>query len=562
MWNNCQKLALFILVFSHTLCQAQSTFIPLNDDYYHLLDRYEIKSGKFSKTFHTGAKPYDRKAVILFLNETEAEHPGEWSGRDRYNIDYLRNDSWEWTADTLAYGIDEQGIRRKSRLLWGHPADLYSSRNEDFDIHVNFVTNNFAGKEKDVGRALLYSGRGVEVRGMINKKLGFYTYITDNQGYFPQYVQEYTEKLNFPGEGLTKIGMKKGVDFFSARGYITFNPLKSVNIQFGHDRNFFGNGYRSLTLSDNSSPYLFLKINTQIGRVRYTNLWTSMINNQDAPHGDMLRKKKYTAMHHLSVNITDRFNLGFFEAEVFSRDSTSGGFDLNYLNPVIFYRFVESYLGSSDNALLGIDFKWLTFKNFSTYGQLMVDEFLSKDYFNNDRSWTKKYGLQLGAKHIDALGIPHLDLQAEYNVVRPYTFTHRDGGRNYMHYKQALAHPLGANFWEVLGIARYQLGARLTAYGTIVIADRGVDAFGTNYGSDLTLDYDTRVSDKGNVITQGILEKTRMFDLRLSYMLAHNLFLDYRMMQRKVISSHTLLPSTSLVTFGVRYNLPYRQQLF
>ncbi len=564
---HCRILLLpLIFVIPAHVSLSQSTFIPLNDDYYHLIERFELKTGKLSSRFHTGVKPFERKAVMEFLDEVEQDPVIELNDKDLASFRFMRWGNWEWTKDTLNLAggdfqrKNEKGVQRR---FWAHPADFYSHWSEDFDVHVNFVTDNFLGKDNNLNRAVYYSGRGVEVRGMINRKLGFYTYISDNQGHFPKYVQGYADRLGFPGEGLTKISERKNVDFFSARGYITFNPIKSINLQFGHDKNFIGNGYRSLFLSDNSAPYLFLKLNTRIGRFNYTNLWSSMINDQDPSHQHLLRRKKYAAMHHLSVNITDRLNVGFFEAEVFSRDSTGGGFDLNYLNPVIFYRFVESYLGSSDNALLGLDFKWLPpVKNTSVYGQVMIDEFLSRDLFNGKKSWTRKYAFQLGSKMIDALNIPNLDLQLEYNVVYPYTYSHRDGGRNYMHYKQPLAHPLEANFHEFLGIARYQLNERFTLFGTMMFANKGIDIYGRNYGGDLTLDYDTRYSDNGVRVGQGLKQKTNLFDIRLSYMLRQNLFIDYRMMNRWIVSRNADLPKTGLFSFGVRYNMAYRQQIF
>lgn len=553
------------LIFSASVCFSQSTFVPLNDDYYHLIERYELKTGKLSKRFHTGVKPFERKAVMEFLEDVEQDL--DLNEKDLANFKFMRWDNWEWTDDTL--NVLKGSFQRKTesgklRRWWAHPADLYSHRNEDFDIHVNFVTNNFLGKDSNLDRAVLFSGRGVEVRGIINDKLGFYTYISDNQGHFPQYVQDYTNRLNFPGEGLTKVGEQKNkADFFSARGYITFRPLKSINLQFGHDKNFFGNGFRSLHLSDNSAPYLFLKLNTQIGRFTYTNIWSSMINNQDQPHHDLLRKKKFSAMHHLSVNITDKLNIGFFEAEVFSRDSTGGGFDANYLNPIIFFRFVESYLGSSDNALLGMDFKWIPTKKTSIYGQAMIDEFLSRDLFNRKKSWTRKYAFQLGSKRVDAMNIPNLDLQVEYNVVYPFTYSHKHGGTNYMHYKQPLAHPLEANFNELLAIIRYQLNERMSFYGTMMLANKGLDVYGRNYGGDLTLDYDTRYNSEGVTVGQGLTQKMNLFDLRLSYMLKQNLFIDYRMMRRNVSARGIEgTPKTNLFSFGLRYNIAYRQQIF
>lgn len=571
-----RRVVIFAFFISLAISNSfgQSTFIPLNDDYYHLIDRLEIKRGKFSEGFHSNMKPYERRAVVALTDSIAKERNVGLTYVDRATIEYLRQDSREWitaptlTTDSTTRSLARMGSitappRHKQRTFFDHPADLYSLHTDDVDLHVNFATNNYVGSENNTNQALWFTGRGVEIRGMINKKLGFYTFVSDNQGIFPRYVRNYVSQYNMPGEGLAKSMGGKGLDFLSARGYITFRPLKSINVQFGHDRNFVGSGYRSMILSDNSSPYLFLRIDTHLGKFQYTNLWTSMINYQNFRGNDLLRAKKFTAMHHLSVNLSERFNIGIFEAEVFSRDSTGGGYDLNYLNPIIFYRFVESYLGSEDNAFLGANFRWLVARRASIYGQFMMDEFLTKYYFSNRGSWTKKYGGQLGFKYVDAFGVANLDLQGEYNVARPYTYTHRDGGRNYTHFRQPLAHPLGANFREFLGIIRYKISPRLTAYGTLMWTKQGVDYDGKNWGGNLLLDYETRVKDFGNSIAQGVSLYTRFADLRVSYMLFHNLFLDARLLSRREETPrYKIQQKTRLSTIALRYNLPYRQQTF
>ncbi|GGN14709.1 hypothetical protein GCM10010967_58930 [Dyadobacter beijingensis] len=581
------KILLFTLV-SSAYVHAQSSFVPLNDDYYHLIDRLEIKRGKFSEGFHFNAKPFERKAIVALTDSILKEGTVDLTDRDWETIDYLREDSWEWTRGMIA--TDSAKYSKLARLGWfkspppgqkrkffHHPADLYSIHNKDFDLHFNFTTTNFIGKDNSYDttshQSLWFTGRGVEIRGMINDKLGFYTFVSDNQGRFPRYVNAMAPKYSFPGEGLAKSTRNHGTDFLSARGYITFRPLKAINVKFGHDYNTFGSGYRSLILSDNSSPYLFLRLDTQLGRFHYTNLWTSMIDGGEDAFSEFLRKKKFAAIHHLSVNLTEKINIGVFEAEVFNRDSVGGGYDLNYLNPIIFYRYVESYIGSQDNALLGFDFRWLVGKTASIYSQFVLDEFLTKYLFNGSGSWTNKYSFQLGAKYVDAFGIPNLDLQAEYNVVRPYTYSHKDGGRNYMHYGQALAHPLGANFREYLGILRYKVTPRLSIYGTVMSAMQGKDPSTgpyMNFGGDISKSYETRHVNRGQEeadlnqkIGQGIKAKTLFTDLRLSYSLAHNLFLDGRYQIRKVRSQDVNVATNSnIFTFAIRYNMAYRQQTY
>ena len=579
---------LILSLISLSYVHAQSSFVPFNDDYYHLIDRLEIKRGKFTEGFHSNVKPFERKAIVALTDSILKEGTINLTDRDWETIDYLREDSWEWTngmiaTDSLKYdklarlGLFKDPPPGRKRRFFNHPADLYSIHNQDFDLHFNFTTTNFIGSDNSYGKKfgrnedstpnrLWGTSRGVEIRGMINEKLGFYTYVTDTQGRFPRYVDDFKNIYSFPGEGLAKATRNRGIDYLTARGYITFRPLKSINVKFGHDHNVFGSGFRSLILSDNSSPYLFLRLDTQLGKFRYTNLYTSMINANTRSYqtDGLLRRKKFAAIHHLSVNLTDKINIGVFEAEVFNRDSVGGGYDLNYLNPIIFYRYVESYLGSKDNAILGFDFRWLVANKASIYSQFVLDEFLTKFLFNGSGSWTNKYSFQLGGKYVDAFGVPNLDLQAEYNVVRPYTYSHKDGGANYVHYGQSLTHPLGANFREYLGIIRYKATSRLSFYGTIMMANQGKDPDeNTNFGSDITKSYDNRNGDLNQTIGQGIKTSTAYTDLRASYSLAHNLFIDGRFLQRRINSPDESIAAKSTVwSLALRYNMAFRQHTY
>ncbi len=575
-FTGCFLVIIYLLISSNL--KAQSSFIPINDDYYHLVERLEIKRGKLSENFDVNIKPFERKAVVALTDSILEHNSNVLTSRDWEAIDYIREDSWEWAnkfgaTDSTRYnklarlGWWNAKNNGKTPRFWKHAADLYSFHDKDFDIHFNFVTNNFIGKDSDpdANNTLWFTGRGIEMRGMVNEKLGFYTYVADNQGRFPKYIRDFAPNYSFPGEGLAKYTKNGGTDFLSARGYITFKPLKAINVKFGHDYNVFGSGYRSMILSDNSSPYLFLRVDTRFGRFNYTNLWTSMINNATFKGRDGLRSKKFAAIHHLNMKLTDKMSIGIFEAEVFSRDSLTGGYDLNYLNPIIFYRYVESYIGSEDNALIGLDYRWLVANKFSIYSQFVLDEFLSKLLFNGSKSWANKYSFQLGGKYVDAFGVPDLDLQLEHNLSRPYTYSHKDGGRNYAHYGQALAHPLGANFNELIGIIRYKMSARLSAYATLMFSNQGKDLYNSerSYGGDFMKDYDLRYYDEGNKIGQGVSNKTTFADLRLSYSLAHNLFLDARFLHRNIKSPDPHYSAkTNVFSFAIRYNMAYRQQTY
>ena len=144
---------------------------------------------------------------------------------------------------------------------------------------------------------------------------------------------------------------------------------------------------------------------------------------------------------------------------------------------------MEQAVGSPDNVLLGLNWKWNFLKRCSFYGQFLLDELSVGDLIINGYGWwANKFALQAGLKYINAFGVDYLDIQAEFNMARPYTYTFRDSTGNYNHYNQALAHPLGANFFEWIGIVNYQPLPGLNLRGQINYAIVGRDSSGSNWG--------------------------------------------------------------------------------
>jgi hypothetical protein len=235
-------------------------------------------------------------------------------------------------------------------------------------------------------------------------------------------------------------------------------------------------------------------------------------------------------------------------------------FDPSYLNPVIFYRAIEQQYGSSDNALLGMDFKWNVFKGVSIYGQAVLDEFVLDEIMAGNGWWANKYALQGGLKYIDALGVSNLDLQLETNVVRPYTYSHSTQYGSYSNYRQSLAHPLGANFNEMIGIIRYQPWPRLNLMAKVGYVQIGRDgAASENWGSDILKPTQTREQEYDNTIGQGVNNTILSVNMTASYMLKHNLFVDASQIIRQSKSDLTFYNNnTSVTSVALRWNIPQR----
>jgi hypothetical protein len=553
-----KRIATICFMFKVLVGFSQGVYVPLNSDYYHLIDRYEIKSGKFDSQIFTSFKGSLRKDVARLADSTEKQN--NLSEADKFNIQYLKNDNWEFYADSLKVGFAQQPFLKR---FFERKSAFYAVKTNDFEMVLNPVLDfeQSTYPYKNIGSL---NTRGLELRGLIGKKVGFYTFLSENQAFYPDYVNANISKTNtVPNEGFWKPFGTNGYDFFSARGYITFNAIKQINVQFGHDKNFIGNGYRSMFLSDYASPYLFLKLTTKVWRFNYTNLFAEMSAQKTSTNQYFPRK--YMAMHHFSLNLTRNFNIGVFEAISFSRSDTAtgnSGFELNYLNPIIFYRSVESYLGSRDKAMVGADFKWNFAKHFSAYGQFALNEFVLKNMVAQNGWWANKYAWQIGLKYIDVAGIKNLDLQLEHNFARPYMYQDKLAYLGFSNFGSPIAHPLGANFYEFLSIVRYQPLPRLNLSGKMFYMVSGQDLPNTNYGGDVTKSYLTRYNpltdEFGNTVGQGNKTTVVMIELGGSYQIIHNLFVDVRQTIRKQSDQTDPSLSSNFTTVGLRWNIAQR----
>ena len=577
------KLLFFICPLT---AAAQSTNIPQGDKSYHFIDRIEIKQRTNTDINYSGIKPYNRKAAVKEAELLDSIASSEGSAAtasnlnetkgirltpiDRYNMrSFLINNS-EWVSGNTDDFLSKKPLLKHFYIT--NP-NLLEVNKKDFFLVVNPVLNFVYGSESGNSQRSFLNTRGITVRGMISKKIGFSTTLTDNQERGPKYFQDYVTNFRaVPGVGFYKGFKSNAVDYFDARGYISFNVAKYVDIQFGYDKNFIGNGYRSLFLSDWGNSYLFLKLNTRIWKFNYQNIFAELMPQYNKIGGDSLLDKKYTAMHHLSINVTKWLNVGVFEGVVFGRKNH---FDFQYLNPIIFYRHIEGTLGSPDNALAGFDFKANVANAFQLYGQVLLDEFKFSEIKSNRGWWANKWGYQLGAKYIDAFGVPNLDLQVETNRARPFTYAHNNAVSNYTHYNLPLAHPLGANFQEFIGIIRYQPAPKWYVNAKAIYYKQGLDSAGYNFGSNVFRLYNegrpplepgnplSAQRDYGFKVGSGTKATCLNASLAVSYEWRENFYIDLLAQHRSYkIAANNLTASNTFISAGIRLNIFRREYDF
>jgi hypothetical protein len=372
---------------------------------------------------------------------------------------------------------------------------------------------------------LFTNSRGAVIRGSAFGKVGFYTEVYDNQKRFPQFVRNrYEDFQNLYGETFVKLSADRSVyDYFHARGYLTYQPFSGMRIKFGHDRGFWGPGFQSLFFSDYAPNHLMLQVNTRIWKLEYTNYFAQLIDFiPDKPDVIGTFPRKYLSMHQLSYKPTPWLSIGVFESVVYAQDqaSRSRGFELQYLNPLIFYRAIEQSLGSPDNGMLGFTGKLNLWKRGQVYGQLLIDDFNFGEFRQDPTYWGTKIGYQIGGKWIDFLGIRTLDLQAEYNLLRPYVYQHFNIASNYSHYGQYLGHSQGGNVKEFSLIARFHPLPAWNAQLRFTTLNKGLDADSLNFGGDIRIsDQFMRPMDQGVRTGQGQAWRVQQVYGRLSYQL-------------------------------------------
>ena len=550
-----QTLLRLAILFFPFVAKAQTTYLPQGAKENILIERMEIKTGTDSILNFSKTKPYSRKQFIPHLGRIDSLVT--LSKVDEYNRYTAMLSNLEWATGNR---VDYLSKKPWGKSFYQTPANLFEVNKEDFFLVVNPVVQFTVSKEKDNDETLFLNSRGLSIRGRIANKIGFAVYVTDNQERDPFYVQQVVNEWKaVPGAGYYKEFKGTGYDYFDARGYFTFNATKYIDVSFGYDKNFIGNGHRSLFLSDFSNNMLFLKLNTRIWKLNYQNLFMEL-HAAEPRAGDRLLGKKYAVMHHLDAAITKWLNIGLFEGIIFGRKDH---FEFGYLNPIIFYRSIEQQNGSFDNSVVGLDAKANVAHKFQFYGQLLFDEFLLSEIKKNRGWWGNKWAIQAGAKYIDAFNIKNLDLQVETNRVRPFTYSHDDSIANYTHYNQPLAHPVGANFQEWIGIARYQPAPKWLLQAKAIYYVQGRDTAGTSFGGNIFLPNvpPYRTKDFGFNLGSGQRNRVGLASFLVSYEWKPNLFFEGNAVVRKQTDTNSGVPGgdTFIISAGIRWNINRRE---
>ena len=413
-------------------------------------------------------------------------------------------------AKPYLVSFNEDTITQKG--IWKYGSSMEDSKVKIFPLIGGGVKNDLTSYE--YGN---YFMAGVQLNGKLGDKMFAQFRLGYQLGKLSLYEQEMSYKRPMsPGIGLLQDSLDFSYSTPLYSGILSYQASKYFVLSGGIGKHFFGEGYRSLWLSDYAPSYPFVKMESTFWKVKYINL-LSMHNDE---HMAVYGNKKYAASHLLSFNITNSLNLSVFETVVWQGKDTlnNRGFDVNYLNPFVFFRPVEYGIGSSDNSFLGAGLKFTWGDHYVGYCKVLFDEFLLSEIRDNQGWWGNKYAFQVGVKTFDVFQIKGLYTISEVNRVRPYTYSHVTSQLNYGHANHSLAHPLEANFIEYLlliGFQRENFDISLKH----LFQKYGKDYQSYNFGGNIFNSYTDRNGDYGHKVGQGDLVEQHLWELRLSWLL-------------------------------------------
>ncbi|PCJ01532.1 MAG: hypothetical protein COB15_01020 [Flavobacteriales bacterium] len=419
------------MLIAPIISKGQQQNLPLNREF-GLVNQKVFNA--FGNNVHTSFQPINQSAIKNISDSILSDSEHKFYLANVKKSEKKSRNFFKWMYQSLFF----------ENFLAVDTGRFYMSISPQWNLEMG------KDSEDKSGRSLYKNTRGVIVRANVGENFSFETSLYENQMALPDYLDDYANSTKvIPGQGRWKrFKSDQGYDFSSASANISYSPSKHFNFQLGTGKNFVGDGYRSLLLSDASFNYPFWKIITTFGKkdqFQYTKLnasLSSVTRREDGSTGEALFQRKSMSTHYFSWLATKWLNLGLFESTMWQTEDSTGTKPLQWqqFNPVIGVNTATTGFNDVNHTVVGTNLKIkLPFKAV-IYNQFVYDG-------------ASKYGYQIGAKYF---GIPNLTLQAEYNNTAAYTYSSDTRLQAYSNYNEPLAHPSGANFNEVIGIINYK----------------------------------------------------------------------------------------------------------
>ncbi|MBN2604051.1 MAG: hypothetical protein JXA91_07975 [Candidatus Thermoplasmatota archaeon] len=471
-----------------------------------------------------GTRPMTREDIVGYLAQIEdVERSGRSLNRvERGQYLYLRREFREEFSE-LGIAEDESQTSRLCRLtknerldpfipdfIYGNCRNFYSYSHEDFSFYFDPILNrSFRYEDTDSIAGDVEHNKftnGVQFWGRIGKYVAFHADARDNKEWgtarYP--LGNYT----LPGLGFVRSTSPDHIYHDETDAYIMAGT-KHVSLTYGKFENRWGTGRTgNLMLGDAATSYDQFKIDVRYKQFHFSSIYAYLIDYKDFK-GDSLQQRKYMAGHRVQFTPWHWICVGLSEAVIFRGRS----FEPSYLNPLMFLRSAEHYLGSPDNMMMGLDVKFIACRNVILNAELLIDDLatgkLGSGWYGN------KLGYLLGAFIAEPLGVDNLDVWLEYTRIEPYVYSH-DNSLSYTHYATVLGHPIGPNSDQLVLRLNYRPHWRMSWIAEFRSYRHGDNFSDLNIGGDIDRHFGLG-SDEYPDFLGGLLKDKESFSISGSY---------------------------------------------
>jgi hypothetical protein len=346
---------------------------------------------------------------------------------------------------------------------------LLEFKGDDYYFTISPVVDLSIGKDRvDTNeRRLFQNTRGIFVEGDLMKNFSFSTAIYENQGRFSNYETDYYRSLGelypnqttgkyaaqnavIPGSARTKPFKVDGFDYAYTQGNIVYKPHRALALIAGNTPHFFGNGYRSILLSDNGVGVPFFRADVRISdQFKFTYLRQRLLNLMRKPVSSTVEayyEAKGMSVNYLTYQPLSNVAISLFESIIWNRGDSLSSYPSHPMiyNPL---PLLSPLAMSNDNLLsvIGLNFS-ATFKmNHHVYGQFAVTDL----NFN-------KSAMQVGYRGYSFFGLKDFMIQLEFNQVSKDMYLSANRRLNYSQHNLPIAHPTSNGFSEILLRSNYE----------------------------------------------------------------------------------------------------------
>ncbi|MBD1427315.1 gliding motility protein RemB [Sphingobacterium arenae] len=486
---------------------------------------------------------------LLFAKESISQIHYQPYSYEHYqrNMSSIHTDSLMHTAVKPYVGTNidprhEIGPRDTARNWWYRKLfdeHLIEVAKDDHIFYLDFMPDFIIGAERGTNSKTLWTNtRGAQAGLSVNKKFSLFVSFYENQARYASFIDSTARAIgNLPGQGFSKNLNTGKYDWMNATANMTYHFSDAFQASVAYDKIHIGEGYRSVLVSDNPYNFTHARFSGTVGRWQYHSIWAYMndlrnprvADAQDPFSARLGNGVKYGAFQYVDYLAGEKLSIGLFHSLIWAQNNQG--------------------TGGKANGGLGLNMKYRPWKKYIFYGQLYADDISKFGFGSGDNHRT---AFQLGGKTYDLFDVANLNVTAEYNQAAPYTYQHPNNRINYTSNGEALAHPRGANFREVLGIATYRWN-RWEIYGQTMYARYGLDPSDTeNVGVDL---FKEDVTADAFHIGQGNVNNLFYNEFRFSYVMnpKYNLRWELGLIDRrnKNTASGDYHHST-IFTFGLR----------